>query len=146
MVGYTGGQDTKKDGAGSSGQVGSGNPCVSLSAASLPASCLRSHVITLHAAAFSHVSGSLYTNRRGVLPQKRIGAKERAGVEAALQAAFMSGGDDDWERLLELTGAASQDDARDGAPCVNLQHADTGEDSVHFQSDLRCLVPRGSCL
>ena len=38
----------------------------------------------------------------------------------------MAGGDEDWERLLELTGAAAQDDARAGAPCVNLQHADTG--------------------
>ncbi len=47
-------------------------------------------------------------------------------MEAALQAAFMAGGDSDWERLLELTGAAAQEDARAGAPCVNLQHADTG--------------------
>ncbi len=54
-------------------------------------------------------------------------------MEAALQAAFMSGGDADWERLLELTGAASQDDARDGAPCVNLQHADTGADATVFK-------------
>ena len=66
--------------------------------------------------------------------QARIKAKERAAVEAALQAAFMSGGDADWERLLELTGAASQDDARDGAPCVNLQHADTGGE--RSESDL----------
>jgi len=65
--------------------------------------------------------------------QARIRAKERAAVEAALQAAFMSGGDADWERLLELTGAASQDDARDGAPCVNLQHADTGADATVFK-------------
>ena len=47
-------------------------------------------------------------------------------MEAALQAAFMAGGDGEWDRLLELTGAAAQEDARAGAPCVNLQHADTG--------------------
>lgn len=52
-------------------------------------------------------------------------------MESAVMAAFVSGTDEEFDELLELCGAAAADDMREGAPCVNVAHAQTG--------------PRGRC-
>lgn len=47
-------------------------------------------------------------------------------VEEAIARAFMSNGDEDFERLLELCGAADFRDAAVGCPAVNHPHRETG--------------------
>ncbi len=47
-------------------------------------------------------------------------------MEEAIENAFKRASDDDFDQLIEVTGAADMNDARDGAPCVNLQHHKTG--------------------
>ena len=50
----------------------------------------------------------------------------RRRVEAAIERAFRVGGDEDFEALLEETGAAATDDAAAGAPGINVRHRATG--------------------
>lgn len=59
-------------------------------------------------------------------PLQGLSPEERAAVEAAIEAAFKRGSDDDFEQLMELTGAAGAEEGGGGAPGVNVQHAATG--------------------
>ncbi|GAB4819950.1 hypothetical protein N2152v2_006996 [Parachlorella kessleri] len=52
--------------------------------------------------------------------------RQRAEVEAAIEAAFVRGGDDEFEVLMEVTGAAGAEEGGEGAPAVNVKHSATG--------------------
>ena len=56
----------------------------------------------------------------------RLPDEERKRVEAAIEGAFMHGDDDDFDVLLEVTGAAGADDAGAGAPAINVRHPVSG--------------------
>ena len=59
--------------------------------------------------------------------QSRLPKDRARAVEAALTAAFLQGTDQDFERLLEATGAtAGGVDAPHGSPGVNHPHPETG--------------------
>ncbi|KAK9814740.1 hypothetical protein WJX72_010718 [[Myrmecia] bisecta] len=62
--------------------------------------------------------------RRPSAPQ--VGPETRQRVEEAIMQAFLRGNDEDFEVLLEVTGAASMDEGGEGAPCINVPHDATG--------------------
>lgn len=59
-------------------------------------------------------------------PVVNVHPEERARVEAAIMSAFVGGSEEAFAELLEATGSVGADDVREGAPCVNVVHPQTG--------------------
>ncbi len=55
-----------------------------------------------------------------------IHPEERLRAESAIMEAFVQGSDEAFEELLDATGSVGADDVREGAPCVNVKHPQTG--------------------
>lgn len=59
-------------------------------------------------------------------PVVQVHPEERVRVEKAIMNAFVGGSEATFAELLEATGSVGADDVREGAPCVNVVHPQTG--------------------
>ncbi|KAI8103615.1 hypothetical protein M9435_004950 [Picochlorum sp. BPE23] len=60
------------------------------------------------------------------MPQGSISKKKAKALSEAIESAFKQGDDDDFERLLELTGSADTESLHDENVTINFQHPDNG--------------------
>ncbi|CAL5229490.1 g12825 [Coccomyxa viridis] len=74
----------------------------------------------------ARLNGHSKPQHAGKAPIVAVPPEQRQAIEDAIMAAFLAGTDDNFDKLLEVTGAILIEDIEASRACVNVQHQGTG--------------------